>query len=437
MIKTLIIMTTYGQIFYSKEAFFDAQTGDTDISLTAGLISAIYSMTTETQKQKITELELENDRSVFNELPGEKLFIITVDKRMDASDADDMLADMSKRFMEKYGEIQMDGLILSDFEPIADEIVEDRLWYNTVPPKPNKADFLVFLFLLATMIWYPYWLLDGENLIIDRLKEAYDDGFGFLILYSILFGVVLTVPITVSVLLLKRYKNLSLPFRYASEFLRRPTRGGYSEVLPSWFLFFPILISAMFVTTVRYARGIQYGLSIQPIGYAFDGVIQYEGRDPLIPYFWQYVFGFLFFYLLTWYILLPVIVGLFTGDLSLQFLKSSAIIISMAMIVLLPAQIMAGLHFQHAMGFHPDDPALGGGEATTLEYLFTVIVLVNLSLFTYIFMIGVGLSQLVAKNKSRFPIGFGLGLFITMAIQNFIFYLVFNSDLWGFVPIFA
>ena len=56
-------MTTYGQIFFSKEDFFGAQKSETDISLTAGLISAIYNMTTETQQQKITELELEDDRS--------------------------------------------------------------------------------------------------------------------------------------------------------------------------------------------------------------------------------------------------------------------------------------------------------------------------------------------------------------------------------------
>jgi len=157
MIKTLIIMTTYGQIFYSKTAFFGAQEKETDVSLTAGLISAVYSMTTETEGQKITELALEDIRSVFRELPGEKLFIITVDNRMDESDADDLLGDLAERFTAKYGEVIMDGLILNDFEPIVDEIVEERLWYNTTKPNPSKFDFGTFFVLLFAMFWYPKW----------------------------------------------------------------------------------------------------------------------------------------------------------------------------------------------------------------------------------------------------------------------------------------
>ena len=111
---------------FSKEDFFGAQKSETDISLTAGLISAIYNMTTETQQQKITELELEDDRSVFRELPGEKLFVITVDKRMDNSDADELLEDLSDAFMNKYGDSIVEGMILNDFEPVVDEIVNEK-----------------------------------------------------------------------------------------------------------------------------------------------------------------------------------------------------------------------------------------------------------------------------------------------------------------------
>ena len=77
MIQTLIVMTTYGSIFYSKETFFDYEGSGSDISLTAGLISAVYNLTQETQQQKIEELDLEDSKSIFKELPGEKLFIIT------------------------------------------------------------------------------------------------------------------------------------------------------------------------------------------------------------------------------------------------------------------------------------------------------------------------------------------------------------------------
>jgi hypothetical protein len=425
-------MTTYGQIFFSKENFFGAKTGDTDISLTAGLISAIYSMTAETQQQKITELELEDVRNVFNELPGEKLFIITVDKRMDISDADDMLAEMSDRFLAKYGDITMDGMILSDFEPEVDDIVADRLWYNTVQAKPNPPDYLIFLFLLASMIWYPLWLLDGQKRIIDPLNEAYDNSFLELIGMSILFGIILTGPILLAIQILKRYPTLQQPFKYTYEFLRRPTRGGYAEMLPAWFIVFPIFSMGLFFSIVRYGRGIQYGLKAQPFAKEFDKVIEQNG----VFVFWRYVYLFVVLYVLTWYIILPGIVGLLTGELNWRFIKSSWILIGMSFIALLPAHIMAGLIFQENVGFHPGDPSRAADEGTGLPFLFKVTIPINLSLFIFIFLLGVGMAQLITKHKSRYPLGFGMGLFITMSIQNFIFYLIFNSGFFGFDPLF-
>ena len=50
MIKHLLILTTYGQIFYSQE--FEETEQTVDVALTGGLMSAIYSMTSETQKEK-------------------------------------------------------------------------------------------------------------------------------------------------------------------------------------------------------------------------------------------------------------------------------------------------------------------------------------------------------------------------------------------------
>ena len=149
---------------FSKEDFFGAQKSETDISLTAGLISAIYNMTTETQQQKITELELEDDRSVFRELPGEKLFVITVDKRMDNSDADELLEDLSDAFMSKYGDSIVEGMILNDFEPVVDEIVNEKIWYNSIDKKLKVWDIITYLILIFNVIFYPSWLLEAEKI---------------------------------------------------------------------------------------------------------------------------------------------------------------------------------------------------------------------------------------------------------------------------------
>ncbi len=426
MIKTLIIMTTYGQIFYSKQGFFGADAGESDISLTAGLISAIYSMTTETQEQKITELELEEDRSVFREMPGEKLFIITVDKRMDTSDADDLLTVLVDRFNQKYGDIVMDGMILSDFEPIVDEIVENKLWYNTAEKSASLRDIGVLLALLFGAIFYPFWLLNGQENIADPIKDALDDSTIQLILQSLVLGIFTVVPIFLIVFLINRYSKLDEPFKFSKEFLRRPTRGGYSELLPSWFLVFPVFSIALLVSIVRFGRGIQYALSIQALPEKVDDkIVTADG----LHVFWILAALYLILYLITWFVFLPVIIGSFTQQLNWNFMKSTWMIIGISMIALLPAQIISGVHYHKAIGYHPEDEVLFKAESKEIGYLLKVTLLVNLSLFVFIFLVGIGISQLIRKNKGRYPVAFGFGLFMIIAIQNILFYIIFNSGI--------
>lgn len=65
LLKHLLILTTYGQIFYSQE--FEKAEETVDIALTGGLMSAIYSMASETQREKISEFELVTSRILFKE----------------------------------------------------------------------------------------------------------------------------------------------------------------------------------------------------------------------------------------------------------------------------------------------------------------------------------------------------------------------------------
>ncbi len=429
MIQTLIVMTTYGSIFYSKETFFDYEGTGSDISLTAGLISAVYNLTQETQKQKIEELDLEDSKSLFKELPGEKLFIITVDKRMDYGDAHDMLDKLSEGFIDKYGDIEMDGLILSDFEPVADEIVEDQLWHNTTVNKIGLMDYLTILMIAFSMAFYPFWLLKGEVNIVNPLEAAYDNGIGNLILNALLIGAITVLPVALSIFMMRRYTNPKLIFRYIFEFLTRPTRGSYAEGLPRWFVAIPFLSGLLFISVIYYGRGIQYSLKIITIG---QRLLRWK-TDSGMNIFDIYMAYFLFFFFLTWYIFFPSLIGLLTGNFSKKWLKSSSIVIGSSIFVYVPAQFLSGYIYSVAMNFHPNDSVLFSIEADSLTYLFVVILPTNLFLFLFIYFLGIGMNQLVRSNREKFPIAFGISLFLTMALQQVIFWFFFKSELFGLI----
>ncbi|MHA1258170.1 MAG: hypothetical protein ACTSRO_00785 [Candidatus Heimdallarchaeaceae archaeon] len=153
MIKNLLILTTYGQIFYSQE--FEKTEEAVDVALTGGLMSAIYSMATETQREKISEFELVTSRIIFQEERSDLLFVLTVDKRMDIQDTYELLEMISKRFFEKYGEIRIDGLVLTDFEEDATKIIYKKLWYlDTKKRKFRVWEYLATIFIALALSWY-------------------------------------------------------------------------------------------------------------------------------------------------------------------------------------------------------------------------------------------------------------------------------------------
>ena len=55
----------------------------------------------------------------------------------------------------------------------------------------------------------------------------------------------------------------------------------------------------------------------------------------------------------------------------------------------------------------------------------------NLFLFLFIYFLGIGMNQLVRTNREKFPIAFGISLFLTMALQQVIFWFFFKSGLLG------
>ena len=101
------------------------------------------------------------------------------------------------------------------------------------------------------------------------------------------------------------------------------------------------------------------------------------------------------------------------------------------MIIHLPTHILGGVFYQNLMGYSPNDLGLWSLEVTGLEYLFEVLLPINLFLFIYFYYLATGLNQLITKNKRRFPIALVISFFGVLGIQNFIMYILFRTDIMG------
>ncbi|MCE7743293.1 MAG: hypothetical protein GOP50_12655, partial [Candidatus Heimdallarchaeota archaeon] len=244
MIKNLLILTTYGQIFYSQE--FEKTEDAVDVALTGGLMSAIYSMATETQRERISEFELVTSRIVFQEERGDLLFVITVDKRMDIKDTEDLLNRIAKRFFDKYGEVRIDGLVLTEFEEDANEIIYQKLWYlDTQKKKFRIWDYLATIFVALTICWYSLLIFGSPPIKgfvdFDIRTFIWDGMLGNLtapvaLTLNILFLIAVVAIPAIAVYLLFKFTHVKDTFRFSRDYLARPTRASYAELLPNYFL---------------------------------------------------------------------------------------------------------------------------------------------------------------------------------------------------------
>jgi hypothetical protein len=425
MINTFIAMTTYGQIFFSKIFQEDSQA---DISLTAGLISAVYQMTSETEGQKIENLDLENVRTLFRETEGDKLFIITLDKQMDDADANDLLDDIIERFQNKYGDVQVDGLILSDFETDVIEAVNHHIWHDKISHHPKWYDIFPMLILAFCAYWYPMHLIDYNNRLILPILNALQQGVIAFILELLYTAALLIMPILTLTITLKFFPNTKKMIRFIVDILVRPTRSGYSEKLPYYFLFIPIVTALMLYSVVRWGRGMYYSLFSQTIGRGVEAATVWEGTDETSLWFGINIFIFL--YLLTWYALIPVIIGGITQNFSWNYFKGNVIVISIALIFLLPASFFSGINYQVYMGFHPESETLYPREIISLDYILLVTIPTYFSVLSFVFYFVIGTNRLIKKNRPRYPIALSVAFLSTLALQKLIFWYFFESGLW-------
>ncbi len=425
MIKTLIVMTTYGTIYFSKE--YGKKNVETDVSLTAGLISAIYSMTTETEGEKIENLDLQEVRTIFKERQESLLFVLTIDKRMDEDDAQELLNDIINSFQTKYENKPIDGQILSDFEPVLDDIVNERIWYNTVEKKPNLVKLSIpFLAMLFSSFYYPLILINSDQFILSPLLLNLANPVT-LVITGLIIAAMLIVPALITYYLIQKIGTVDKLLRFIEDFIFRPTRGGYAEILPGWFLLSVPLIATLLYSVIRYGRGFFYFLNFQVISVSSEQAVDASVGHGQI---WTGVSLMYLSVLLSWLLIQPLVVGLVTGNLSKEFLKSTMIISSVSMLVLIPAQVIAGYQYQVFVGFTPDSSEFAARQISSLNFLFLVSIPMFLSFFFFVFTLGVGQSKITSKNQQRYPIAFGISILTSLIFQLLSFWLIFQSK-WG------
>ncbi|MHA1304281.1 MAG: hypothetical protein ACTSQE_08700 [Candidatus Heimdallarchaeaceae archaeon] len=427
MIKHLLILTTYGQIFYSQE-FGTEET--VDVALTGGLMSAIYSMATETQRENITEFEMLTSRIKFREEENDLLFVLTVDKRMDVQDVEDLIDMISQRFFEKYGEIRVDGLILSDFEEDVTEIVNKKLWYlETSKRKFRFFDFLSLFFVSFILGWYTYLLFNIPSYVWYPLINKLSSPVNFVIYLLHLIGS-FSLPGILLYFLLK-YSHVRDIFRFSKDYLTRPTRASYAELLPNYFLFSIIISYAIYFSFMIFSKAYFSEITAFPL---YPGALL--GSNYAKPFSFsnlgssdigdQVLLGSFTWF--SWVFICPLIYSLILGEKKdrWKILRNSIFIASLAIFVLLGCLIVGGVIYLQTVGFHPTNPALFSQDVNSLLYQFVARFPLNIFFYGFLLFLGIGINRVTpSETKVSSLLAIWISIYLTLIIQRLF------SDLWA------
>ncbi len=421
VIKHLLILTTYGQIFYSQE-FGTEET--VDVALTGGLMSAIYSMASETQRENITEFEMLTSRIKFREAKDDLLFVLTVDKRMDVKDVDDLLDQISKRFFEKYGEIRVDGLILSDFEEDVTEIINKKLWYLETPKRKFRFFDIVSLLLVSVIIgWYTYLTFNIPSFVWQPLLKRITSTTDFILYLLILIGA-FSLPGILMYFLLK-YSNVKDLFRFSKDYLTRPTRASYAELLPNYFLYTVFLSYVIYFSFMVFAKAYFSEITAFPLypgavlgskfahPFSFTNLTASDIGDQVL------IGSFTWF---SWVILCPIIYALIIGGKGKEkwaVLRNSIFIASIAITVLLGCLVVGGVIYLESVGFHPTNPILFAQDVDKLLYQFVARFPLNIFFYGFLLFLGIGINRVTPpETKVSSLLGIWVSIYLTLIIQR-------------------
>jgi hypothetical protein len=436
VIKHLLILTTYGQIFYSQE--FEKTEEAVDVALTGGLMSAIYSMASETQREKISEFEMVTSRIIFQEEEGDLLFVLTVDKRMDIKDTYELLGMISKRFFEKYGELRIDGLVLTDFEVDATEIIYKKLWYLDTQKRKFRAwDYLSTVFVTLALCWYSLLIFGSAPIqgmpefsikvfVWDNLLIRIGDPAGF-ILYLLLLIAVIAIP-AIAVFLLFKFTYVKDIFRFSRDYISRPTRASYSELLPNYFLFTILVSFLVYVSFMIFAGGFISELTVYPLfpGGLFADLNQELNFADILSsdVLDQMIIGVLSWG--TWVFVFPLIYSLLLGERKWgKIYRNAVYIASIAIFILVICFIFGGNKYLQAVGFHPSNREVFRAEQITARFQLISGVPLNIFFYGFLLYLGLGVNR-VTPSKTRVPSLFAVGvaIYLTLIIQRLIYFVL-------------
>ncbi len=428
-------MTTYGQIYFSHE-FVAGQ--DVDVALTGGLISAIYSMTAETQREKISEMDLEQNKIIFRELKDNLLFILTVDKRMDEKDANGLLTALADRFFERYEGRQIEGMILSDFEPDVLEITSDRIWYANAPRMPKPLDWVAML-VTSMCIWYYGWLLAGfGSLITDEILDSTGDGIWSFLWTSLVSGAYILIPGAIAGVSISYSEYVRASYRFAMEFWRRPTRASYVELFPK-ILMAPIFFAVVAGASWTWNFGVFYHeLSFDPLIESYktsaSGYVPLErSLFGLIKWQESYYFDAAFMgilALLVWIFVFPIVLQVVLGEP--EFYWKAVFIVAVSAHILAFAMLLGSCEFAQIVGLHPSDTEMFSSETRTLRFLFVNQLPLNITFFAFFLVMGMGLARLPKGKGQRIPfiLAFAASAMLILVIHRFLQYYL-DSQMWA------
>lgn len=438
MIKNLLILTTYGQIFYSQE--FEKTEDAVDVALTGGLMSAIYSMATETQRERISEFELVTSRIVFQEERGDLLFVITVDKRMDIKDTEDLLNRIAKRFFDKYGEVRIDGLVLTEFEEDANEIIYQKLWYlDTQKKKFRIWDYLATIFVALTICWYSLLIFGSPPIKgfvdFDIRTFIWDGMLGNLtapvaLTLNILFLIAVVAIPAIAVYLLFKFTHVKDTFRFSRDYLARPTRASYAELLPNYFLINLLTSFLVYVSFMMFAGAFFVELKARPLfpgslieglteDFDFTNFAESDIGD-------QMLLGILAWF--TWVFVFPLIYSLLLGEKKWgKIYKNAMFIASIAIYIYILCYIFIGVKYLEGIGFHPRE-AIYNVERQQLSFQLFSSIPLNVFFYGFLLYLGLGVTR-VTPSRTRIPslIAVGIAIYLTLTLQGIVFSILYGG----------
>jgi len=439
LIKNLLILTTYGQIFYSQE--FEKTEEAVDVALTGGLMSAIYSMASETQRERISEFELVTSRIVFQEEKGDLLFVLTVDKRMDIKDTEDLLNMIAKRFYEKYGDVRIDGLVLTDFVTDANEIIYQKLWYlDTQKKKFRIWDYLGTFFVALVISWYSLLIFgsppikgfidfDIRTFIWDRLIGTLSTPVTLIL--NILFLVAVIAIPAIAVFLLFRFTNVKDTFRFSRDYITRPTRASYAELLPNYFLINILTSFIVYVSFMMFAGAFFVELKARPLfpgslieGYTKDFDFTNFSESDVGDQMWLGVFAWF-----SWVFIFPLIYSLILGEKKWgKIYKNAMFIASIAIYIYIMCYIFIGVKYLEGIGFHPRDIALYNSERQLLTFQLFSSIPLNIFFYGFLLYLGLGVTR-VSPSRTRIPslLAVGVAIYLTLTLQGIVFSIFYGG----------